>query len=85
MKDKHEFYRRVAEIIANHRTELGGLSASDVEMAPHTHPAMAGIGRFIYAPKFAAVRFSGNMFNGYYLPDGVILRSAFERRPSPQT
>lgn len=80
MKDKHEFYRRLSEVIAKNRPALGDISASDVEFVSDSHPAMQGIGKFIYAPGLTAAHFSGNRFDGYYLPDGIILRAAFERR-----
>ena len=73
--DKREFYRRVAEIISSNRIELGGLDVSDTEMVQDSHPAMKGISRFIRVPDLAAVSFSGNRFNHFYLPDGIILRS----------
>jgi hypothetical protein len=75
MTDKHEFYRRVSEVASKHRTEVGTLSASDTEMVLDTHPAVQGLGRFLKAPNIGSVYFSGNRFNNYYLPDGIILRS----------
>jgi hypothetical protein len=84
MKDKFEFYRKLSELISKNRSVLGDLSASDVEYASDQHPAMKGISQIFYAPGLAAAHFAGNRFNGYYLPDGIILRSAFERRASPR-
>lgn len=74
ISDKREFYRRVSEIVSRQRDELGGIDASDTEMVPATHPAMRGLGRFIKAPELSNISFSGNIFNGFYLPDGIILR-----------
>jgi hypothetical protein len=82
MLDKREYYRQVAEVIAKNRVELGDLSASDVEMVSEKHPGVQGIGRFLHAPGLTSAHFSGNVFNGFYLPDGIILRSAIERRAS---
>lgn len=73
--DKHAFYRVVAQTISKLRRELGDFSASDVEMASMSHPAMKGIASFINAPGLIEARFSGNQFNGFYLPDGIVLRS----------
>jgi hypothetical protein len=84
MKDKFEFYRRLAELISKNRAILGDLSASDVELASDEHPAIKGISRLLHAPGITAVNFSGNRFNGFYLPDSIILRSAIERRASPR-
>lgn len=76
MQDKREFYRRLAEVVSRHRAEVGGIDAGDVEMIPDTHPAVQGLRRFVKAPGLATIQFSGNTFDGYYLPDGIILRSA---------
>lgn len=75
-KDKHEFYRRLAEIVAKNRDKLGGIDASDTEMILDTHPAAQGLKRFIRMPGLGMAHFYGNRFDGFYLPDGMILRSA---------
>lgn len=75
MNDKHEFYRRVSVVVSQNRAALGGIDASDTEMVSDNHPAMQGIGRFMRAPGLNNIHFSGNRFNGFYLPDGIILRS----------
>ena len=72
-KDKADFYRRIAQIVSKHRAELGGIDASDTEMVLDSHPAMQGLGRFMKSPGLGNIRFSGNRFNGFYLPDGIIL------------
>src|SRR5256885_17127606 len=75
MTDKREFYRRIAELISKNQAELAGIDVSETEMVAESHPAMQGIGRFIRAPGLTTVHFTGNRFNGFYLPDGIILRS----------
>jgi hypothetical protein len=82
VKGKQEFYRRVAEIITQLRDEVGGLSASDIEMVSNTHPAIIGLTSIMRVDGLSSVQFKGNRFNGYYLPDGIVLRSAVERRAS---
>lgn len=74
-KDKLAFYRRISEIVSQNRAVLGGIDASDTEMVFDTHPAMKGLRRIIRMPDLGNAYFSGNNFNGYYLPDGIILRS----------
>ena len=85
MNDKQEFYRRIAEIITQHRTNLGDFFASDVEMVSDSHPAAQRIRKFIHAPGLITAHFSGNVFNGFYLPDGIILRSSFETHAAQPT
>jgi hypothetical protein len=74
-KDKLAFYRQISEIVSKNRTVLGGIDASDTEMVLDSHPAMKGLGRFLKMPGLGNAYFSGNRFNGFYLPDGIILRS----------
>jgi hypothetical protein len=75
--DKADFYRRIAQIVSKQRAELGGIDASDTEMILDSHPAIAGLSRFIRAPGLNSINFAGNRFNGYYLPEGIILRADF--------
>jgi hypothetical protein len=72
---KYEFYRQLSRVISTNRTKLGGLDASDVEIVPDSHPVVRGLKSFVRVPELAAVNFPGNSFNGYYLSDGIILRS----------
>ena len=75
--DRHEFYRRVAEIITKNRDTFGDINASDTEMISETHPAMPGLRRLIKAPGIGSITSSGNVVDGYYLPEGIILRVDF--------
>ena len=78
--DKHEFYRRIASIISSNRDKLGTLSVSDIQYVAATHPAMQGIRRYLELEDVGAAPFGGNRFDGYYLPEGIILRSRVMRR-----
>jgi len=75
MKDKFAFYRRVSEMISKNRAAFGGMDASDTEMIEAAHPAVKGLRRIVKAPGLNSISFSGNRFDGFYLPDGIILRS----------
>ena len=74
LTDKQEFYRRVSVVITKHRADLGGIDASDTEMVLDSHPAVRGLRGFMRMPGLGSTYFSGNRFNDYYLPDGIILR-----------
>lgn len=76
-KDQEEFYRNIAQIVSKHRAELGDIDASDTQMVPETHPAVQGLREFLRVPGLGNAHFSGNRFNGFYLPGGIILRSDF--------
>ena len=74
LTDKQEFYRRVSEVVSQNRVALGGIDASDTEMVLDSHPAVQGLRGFMSMPGLGSVYFSGNRFNEFYLPDGIILR-----------
>jgi hypothetical protein len=73
--DKRDFYRRISSVVSNHRAELGGIDTSDTEMVVDSHPAIKGLRGFIRAPGLGSIHFAGNSFNGFNMPDGIILRS----------
>lgn len=74
-EDKNEFYRVIVEIISKNREKFGDIDAADTQMVPENHAVVKGLKKFIRAPELSAISFSGNTFNGYYLPDGIIMRS----------
>jgi hypothetical protein len=74
VKDKRDFYRRIADIVSKHRAELGGIDASDTELVSDEHPAIRGLRVILKMPGLGAARFTDNRFNGFFLPDGIILR-----------
>jgi len=74
ISDKRAFYRRVSEIATKNRKELGDVDASDVELVDKDHPAIKGLRAFVKMPGLGAAHLSNNRFNGFYLPDGIVLR-----------
>lgn len=78
LDDKREFYRRVSEIVAKRWIELGGLDASDTEMVLDTHPAIRGLRKLLRLPGLGSTVLSGTKFNGFYLPEALILRVDFK-------
>lgn len=75
LTDRISFYRDVSEQIAKHRSEMLGMESSDTKFVSDDHPAIIGLRSYVRAPGLEAIRFPGNLFNGYYLPEGIILRS----------
>jgi hypothetical protein len=74
LTDKHEFYRRISTVVSKNRAALSGIDASDTEMISDTHPAVKGLRGFVRAAGLVSVQFAGNRFNGFYLPNSIILR-----------
>jgi hypothetical protein len=72
--DPRDFYHRLVSITVPHQDELSGLDAADVEMVPADHPAIQGLKGFARLSGLGVMRMSSNMLNGFYLPDGIILR-----------
>ena len=74
LKDKREFYRKVAEAISAESDKLQGMDASDTEMVSETHPAITALRGLVHVEGRSSVQMSNNMLNGFYLPDSIILR-----------
>ena len=74
--DKLEFYRVLSDIISLNRDVLPGFDISDVELKQDNHPAVMGLNSFIRMEGLGSAHFSNNRFNGFYLPDGIVLRMA---------
>lgn len=74
ISDKREFYRHVSEIISRNPGSLAGLDASDTEFVSDKHPAITALGKLFRAEDDSLIQLSGTTFNGYYLPDSIILQ-----------
>lgn len=74
MTDKREFYRRAATLISREKSKISHIDIADVEMASATHPAIIGLSQ-IARFDGGAMYMSGNTFNGFYIPEAIILRS----------
>ncbi|WP_155992219.1 hypothetical protein [Fodinicurvata fenggangensis] len=73
---EQEFYRIVAETITKNRTDLAGLDISSVELVDETHPAIKGLKGFMQMENLGSAHISNNTMNGFFMPDGIILRMA---------
>jgi hypothetical protein len=74
-QDKKLFYGTVSRLISGNIADLNGLEISDVELMDSKNPAVSAISSAIHVPDLGASRFGNNYFNGFYMPDGIILRS----------
>lgn len=74
--DKREFYRIVAETISVHSPEMKGLDVGTTEFVSADHPAMVGMAGFIRMNGIGSATFKANRFNGFFLPDGILIRMA---------
>lgn len=74
--DKAQFYRQVSSLIIDHQDEFSLLDAGDVDLRSADHPATQGLARFIRLDGLGDVHMGGNAFNGFYLPNGILLRMA---------
>jgi len=75
ISDKRDFYRRISRAISKNRKKMGGLDASDTEVVADSHPAVRGMKRFMRMEQPGSAFFHGNTFNGFYLPNGIVLLS----------
>lgn len=74
--ERRAFYRRVAEGIAAGEAEYHGLSASDTEMVGDDHPAIVALRTRSQVNGRTPTRFTTTLLNGFYLPEGIVLRMA---------
>lgn len=74
--DKAEFYRLVSEAKSQHRDEMPTMDVSAIEFKAADHPAVQGLGKVLRMDGLGAATFTNNRFNGFFLPDGVVLRMA---------
>jgi len=79
IRDKREFYLIVADTLSRNR-ELEGLDVSATEFVREDHPAMRGTQKILRMPGLGSAYFTANSLNGYYLPDGIVLRMDIARR-----
>ena len=74
--DKAEFYRVISETISQHRDEMPSLDVSFVELKSADHPAVQGLEKIFRMDGLGAATISNNRLNGFFMPDGVVLRLA---------
>lgn len=74
--NEQEFYRILAAAISKHRDTLSGLDISSVELVTDSHPAIKGMRSFIHMDGLGSAHVSNNRMDGFFLPDGIILRMA---------
>ncbi|UYW33634.1 hypothetical protein [Methylorubrum extorquens] len=73
LSDKREFYRKMSQIVSAYGDRYPGFDIADIEMIPETHPALKGMSTMFRIPAEVAFSLSGNTFNGFYIPDGILL------------
>lgn len=76
LTDQREFYRRVSAIISLHRDQFSAIDAGDVQMLADSHPAIAALAKMFGVPGISDTRIAGNTLNGFYVPDGILMRMA---------
>jgi len=79
IKNKQEFYLKLASVFSRNIEKLDGLDFGSVQFTSRDHPAIIGLARLIHAPGLVDVRFEGNLFDGFYLPDAIVVRMDVER------
>lgn len=68
------FYAQISSIIVDHSDQFSILDAGDIDLRKEDHPAIDGLGKMFRVEGITETHLSGNMFNGFYLPDGILLR-----------
>lgn len=76
VQDKLEFYRILSDVISKNREEFPSLDISSIEYKKDDHPAINGLKSLIRMEGLGSAHLSNNRFNGFFLPDGIVLRMA---------
>jgi hypothetical protein len=72
--DYRDFYGVVSRSMTLNSQALFGLDISSVELVDRKNPAVKSLSRSFQIPN-GNVHLSNSSFNGFYLPEGIILRS----------
>ena len=73
---KSEFYLELSKVISAHRDDLPGFDISEVEFKSNSHPAIEGLKLMMRLEGIGNVHFSNNRLNGFFLPEGILMRMA---------
>lgn len=73
---KFEFFRCLAEVISTSKTDLPNLDISDVRFRNASDKAIQALNSLVSLNGLGSVHLSSNRMNGFYLPDGIVLRMA---------
>ncbi|MDP3633587.1 hypothetical protein [Phenylobacterium sp.] len=76
LTDQRDFYRRISAIISLHRDQFSAIDAGDVQMLSDSHPAISALSRMFGMIGLSDARIVGNTLNGFYVPDGILMRMA---------
>ncbi len=75
MDDKRQFYFTVAEAINKNRDVLPEFDVGSVEFTLENRPVVEAIKDRVHVVGLDAVDMGGNLLNGVFLSDGILLRS----------
>lgn len=73
---KSEFFLKLSEVISAHRHDLPGFDISEVEFKADNHPAIEGLKSMMRLEGIGSAHLSNNRVNGFFLPDGILMRMA---------
>ncbi|GGD93169.1 hypothetical protein GCM10011390_09910 [Aureimonas endophytica] len=79
--DKHEFYRTVSTVLSRAGSRID-LSPSAVRLVPFDHPAIRALAAIYGGDRQGDLSLSSNMLNGFFIPDGIVIRMT---DPTPRT
>lgn len=72
--DKKLFYGKISSIIVDNQSEFSAIDAGDVDQILADHPAIGGISQMFKITGFSEIHVSGSTFNGFYIPEMIVLR-----------
>lgn len=72
--NKHEFYRRMSEVITPNKAALGGLDVSDTELIVDKHPVIMALAGAFRVSGQSSMSINQSMMNGFYIPEAIVIR-----------
>lgn len=80
--DKRDFYLKLSQIVGGADPETVGVDTADVQLMRADHPAIRALSRMFRVTGMSDVPISNNMLDGFFVPEGIILRMDFQAQPS---
>ncbi|MFT3987219.1 hypothetical protein [Aestuariivirga sp.] len=80
LEDKQQFYAKLSSIIIDNQKDFSLLDAGDLELRQASSPAIQQLGTFARVDGIASVYISGSTFNGFYLPECIVLRMNIDHK-----
>lgn len=74
LSDKLEFFALISSLIIRNQESFSLIDSGDVDFRPSSQFVVQALSKVIRIDGMGVAHFSGNAYNGFPLPNGIILR-----------